>query len=55
MAIPSPWPVINPTIYGTPLTCTVTFGSGDGVESAKMSLLAKYHAQLFNLAAWQVQ
>ena len=54
MAIPSPWLVTNPTMYGTPPTRTVTFGISKGVESTKLGLLAKFHAQLVGLMAWQV-
>ena len=41
-----PLAVTNLTMYGTPPISAVIFGIGDGVESAKMSLLAKFHAQL---------
>ena len=54
MAIPSPWPVTNLTMYSTPPIYAVIFGIGDGVELAKMSLLAKFHAQFVCLVAWQV-
>ena len=54
MAIPSPWTITNLTMYGTPPTCTVTFGIGNGVESVKLGFLAKIHAQLVGLVAWQV-
>ena len=54
MAIPSPWPVTNLTIYSTPPTCAVTFCIGDGMESVRFVLLAKFHAQLVSLMAWQV-
>ena len=35
-------------------TRTVTFGIGKGVELAKLGPLAKFHAQLVDLVAWQV-
>ena len=54
MAIPSPWLVTNLTIYSTPPTCDVIFGIGKGVELAKLGPLAKFHAQLVGLVAWQV-
>ena len=54
MAIPSTWLVTNLTMYSTPLNCAVTFGIGEGVESAKLGLLAKFHTQLVGLAAWKV-
>ena len=54
MAVPRPWPLTNLTMYGTPPICVVAFGIGDGVESAKMSLLFKFHAQSVYLLACQV-
>ena len=54
MSLLSLWPVINLTIYNTPLISTVIFGIDNGVESVKLSLLAKSHAQLVYLVAWQV-
>ena len=54
MAVRSPWPVSNLTMYGTPPICTVIFGTSNDVESAKMSLLAKSHAQFACLVAWQI-
>ena len=53
IAITSPWLVTNLTMYGTPLTCAVTFIIG-GVKLAKLGPLAIFHAQLVGLAAWQV-
>ena len=44
MAILRPWPVANLTMYSTPTICAVIFGIIIGVELAKMSLLAKFHA-----------
>ena len=41
-------------MYSTPPTCTVTFSIGKGVESAKLGLSAKFHAQLVGVAALQV-
>ena len=41
-------------MHGTLSTFAVIFGISDDVESAKLGLLAKFHAQLFNLVAWQV-
>ena len=49
-----PLAITNLTIYGTILTCTVTFDIGKGVELAKLGPLAKFHAQLVDLVAWQV-
>ena len=40
MSIPSPWPVTNLTMYGTPPIYNVIFSISDGVELAKMSILA---------------
>ena len=54
MAIPSPWLVINLTMYSTPPTCTVTICIGKGVELVKLGYLHKFQAQLVSLAAWQV-
>ena len=54
IAIPSPWQVTNLTIYSTLPTCTVLFGISKGVELAKLGSLARFHAQLVGLAAWQV-
>ena len=53
MAIPSPWSVTNLTIYSTFPTHAVTFGIGNGVESAKKSLLISFHAQFVYLEAFQ--
>ena len=44
MAISSPWPVTNLTIYGTPPTRVVTFSVGDSKELVRLGLLAKFHA-----------
>ena len=41
-------------MYGTPLTNTVKFSIIKVVESVKLGLLAKFHAQLISLAACQV-
>ena len=46
MAILIPFLIINLTMYGTPSTCTVTFGIGEGMELTKLGLLDKSHAQL---------
>ena len=54
IVIPSPWPVTNPTIYSTLPIYTVIFNIGNGVESIKLGLFAKFHAQLVGLVAWQV-
>ena len=54
VAIPKPWLVTNLTIYGTPSICAIIFSIGDGVESAKVRFLAKFHAQFVCLVAWQV-
>ena len=54
MAIPSPWLITNLTLYSSLPTCAVTLSIGDGVESVKLGLLVKFHAQLVSLAAWQV-
>ena len=54
MAIPNPWLVSNITIYSTHLTCAEIFGIAKGVELAKLGSLAKFHAQLVGLVAWQV-
>ena len=34
-------------MYGTPPTCTISFGIGKGVESAKLGPLAKCSVSLF--------
>ena len=52
VVIPSPWLVTNLTMYGTLLTCTMTFGISKGVESANLGPLAKFHAQLVGLVSW---
>ena len=41
-------------MYGTPPTHAVPFGIGKGVKLAKLGPLAKFHAQLVGLVAWQV-
>ena len=53
MAVPSPWPVTNLTMYGNPLTCAMIFGISKCVELAKLGLFAKFHAQLVHLVASQ--
>ena len=54
MAIPSFWPVINLTVFSSLPICTMTISIHDGVESVKLGLLAKLHAQLVTLAAWNI-
>ena len=54
MAIPSPWPVTNLTMYSTPLTCAMILSIGDSVELVELGLLAKFYTQLVCLVAWQV-
>ena len=54
IAIPSLWIVANLTMYSNPLICAVMFGISNGVESVKLGLLTRFHAQLVSLAAWQV-
>ena len=54
MAVLNPWLVANLTIYGIPPTLTVISSISKGVELAKLGPLARFHAQLVSLAAWQV-
>ena len=49
MAIPSPWLVINITMYGTPPTCTVIFSITEGVELEKLGALANF---MLNWLVW---
>ena len=41
-------------MYSSTPTYAVLFGIGKDVEYAKLGLLAKFHAQLVGLVAWQV-
>ena len=54
IAVPGFWPITNLTIYSTALVYAVMFGISDGVDTATLGLLAKLHAQLVCLVAYQV-
>ena len=51
MAIPSPWPVTNLTMYSTPPTCAVIFGIGNSVGLVKLGIVSTFYIQLVGLAS----